>query len=74
MARLESPLGMENGLVEPFLETHTPEGLYKDTTLVQDRREVPVRVLKATCHDQKLTIVSSPDTLKASHAGGHTRC
>jgi hypothetical protein len=28
MARLESPLGVESGLVEPSLETHAPEGLY----------------------------------------------
>jgi hypothetical protein len=28
MGRLESPLKMENGLVEPSLEAHTPEGLY----------------------------------------------
>jgi hypothetical protein len=29
MARLENPLGMENGLVRPSLEAHTPEGLLR---------------------------------------------
>jgi hypothetical protein len=28
MARLESPLGVEDGLVEPSPEFHRPEGLY----------------------------------------------
>jgi hypothetical protein len=28
MAGLESPLGVENGLVEPSLEAHMPEGLH----------------------------------------------
>jgi hypothetical protein len=55
MARLESPLGVENDLVEPSPQAHPPEGIYIARTLVQDRREVPVRVMNATHHDQKLT-------------------
>jgi hypothetical protein len=54
MAKLESPLGLENGLVEPSPEAHVLEGLYMARTLVRDQREVPVRVLNATLHDQKL--------------------
>jgi hypothetical protein len=34
MAQLESPLRVENGLVEPSLEAHAPEGLYIASTLV----------------------------------------
>jgi hypothetical protein len=54
MARLESPLGVENGLVQPRPQAYTPEGIYIARTLVQDRQEVPVRVLNATHRDQKL--------------------
>jgi hypothetical protein len=57
MARLESPLGVENGLVETSPQAHLPEGIYKARTLVQDCQEVPMRVLNATHHDQKLTIL-----------------
>jgi hypothetical protein len=35
MAQLESPLGEENGLVEPSVEAHAPEGLYTARTLVR---------------------------------------
>jgi hypothetical protein len=42
-------------------------------TLVQDHHEVPMRVLNATCHDQKLT-KGFPVTLWASHAGDTTQC
>jgi hypothetical protein len=55
MARMESPLRVENGLVEPNPQTHQPEGIYVARTLVQDRQEVPVRVLNATRQEQKLT-------------------
>jgi hypothetical protein len=55
MARLEFPLGVVDGLVEPSPEAHAPEGLYVARTSVRDRRELPVRVLNATRRDQKLT-------------------
>jgi hypothetical protein len=55
LARFESPLGVENGLVEPSPQAHPPEGIYIARTLVQDRQEVPVRVVNATHRDQKLT-------------------
>jgi hypothetical protein len=48
------PLGVGNGLVEPNPEAHVPKRLYIARTLVQDQREVPVRVLNATLHDQRL--------------------
>jgi hypothetical protein len=51
---LESPLRVENGLVERSLQAHLPEGIYIARTLVQDRQKVPVRVLNATHQDQKL--------------------
>jgi hypothetical protein len=51
MARMENPLGVEYGLVEPSLQAHPPEGIYIARTLVQDRQEVPVRVLNATHRD-----------------------
>jgi hypothetical protein len=54
MAQLESPLGVENGLVKPYPEAHMPEGIYIDITLVQEHREVPVRVLNANRHDLML--------------------
>jgi hypothetical protein len=59
MARLQSPLGVENWLVEPSPEAHPPKGLYMARTLVRDRPEVPVRVVNATRRDQKLTKGSS---------------
>jgi hypothetical protein len=55
MARLESPLKVENGLVESNPEAHPPEGLFIAKTLVRDQQEVPVKVLNATCCDQKVT-------------------
>jgi hypothetical protein len=45
MARLESPLGEENALIESSPETHAPEGLYTAKTLVRAPREVSVRAL-----------------------------
>jgi hypothetical protein len=53
IARLESPLGVENGLAEPSPQAHPAEGIYVyiARTLVQDRQEVPVRVLNATHRD-----------------------
>jgi hypothetical protein len=54
IARLESPLGVENGLVEPSPQAHPPDRIYIARTLVQDCQEVPVRVLNATHWDQKL--------------------
>jgi hypothetical protein len=53
MARLESPLGVENGLVEVSPEAYGPEELYMARTLVRNRRLIPVRVLNASCHNQK---------------------
>jgi hypothetical protein len=57
MARLESPLGVENGLVEQSPQAHPPEGNYSyiTRTLVKDWQKLPVRVLNATYCDQKLT-------------------
>jgi hypothetical protein len=55
MARLESPLGVENDLVETNPQAHPPKGIYIARTLVQDCREVPVTVLNTTHRDQKLT-------------------
>jgi hypothetical protein len=46
--RLETPLGVENGLVEPSPHPHPPEGLDMARTLVQDRRKVPVRGFNVT--------------------------
>jgi hypothetical protein len=54
MARMENPLGVENGLVEPSQQAHPPEGINIARTLVHDRQEVPVRVLNSTHRDQKL--------------------
>jgi hypothetical protein len=54
MARLESSLGVENGLVEQSPQAHLPEGIYIARTLVQDHWEVPVRVLNAMYRKQKL--------------------
>jgi hypothetical protein len=55
MARLQSHLGVENGLVEPSPQETPTEGIYIARTMVQDRQEVPVRVLNATHRDQKPT-------------------
>jgi hypothetical protein len=54
MAKLESPLGVENGVVEPSLQAYPPEGIYIARTLVRDRRRVPLRVMNAIRRDQKL--------------------
>jgi hypothetical protein len=51
--RLESPLRVENALVEPSLKAHPLERFYIVRTLARDLWEVPMRVLNATCHDQK---------------------
>jgi hypothetical protein len=73
MARMENLLGVDNGLVDPSPQANQPEGIYIATTLVQDRQELPVRVMDATHTDQKLkrgshlahcepvTLVTSPD-------------
>jgi hypothetical protein len=55
MARMESPLGVENSLVEPNPQAHPLEGIYIARTLVQDRQEVPVGILSTIHRDQKLT-------------------
>jgi hypothetical protein len=55
MARMQNPLRVEIGLVEPSPQVHPPEGIYIARTLVQDRQEVTVRVLNVTHRDQKLT-------------------
>jgi hypothetical protein len=55
MDRIKNPLGVENGLVEPSLQAHPPEGIYVARALVQDHQVVPVRVLNATHRYQKLT-------------------
>jgi hypothetical protein len=55
MARLQRQLGVENELVETCPQAPPLEGIYIAITLVQYRQEVPVRVLNATHHDQKLT-------------------
>jgi hypothetical protein len=66
------PLGVGNGLREPRLETHNPEGTYIARTLVQDRREVPARVMNTTCQDQTLTEGSPRSTMRTSHANDST--
>jgi hypothetical protein len=52
LARMESPFGMENDLVEPNPQSHPTEGSYITTILVQDRQEVPVRILNTTHREQ----------------------
>jgi hypothetical protein len=49
------PLEVENGLVEPSPEAHSPEGLYIARTPIRDWWEVPVTVLNTSRRDQKLT-------------------
>jgi hypothetical protein len=51
--------GSADGLVEPSLEAHTPEELYRARTPVQDHWEVTMRVLNATRPNQKITKGSS---------------
>lgn len=58
IAGLESPFGVENGLVEPSPQAHPLEGIYIARTLVQERREVPVKILNATHRDRKFTRAS----------------
>jgi hypothetical protein len=53
------PLGVKNCLFEPNPQAHPPEGIYITRTLVQDRQEVPVRILNVTHLDLKLTRGSS---------------
>jgi hypothetical protein len=55
MVGLERVLGVEKSLIIPSPEAHTPKGLYLDRTMVRDHREVQVRVLNVTRHDQRLT-------------------
>jgi hypothetical protein len=71
MVRLESPLEVESGLVEPEPQAHPPAGIYTDRTLVQNRREVPARVLNTTHYDHTLARWAplsdcDPDTLVTS--------
>jgi hypothetical protein len=66
IARLESPLGVENGLVEQSQQAQQPEGIYIARTLVQYRQEVAVRVFNATYRDQKSTIDSLGHTMSQS--------
>jgi hypothetical protein len=54
ITRLESPLGVENGLVEQSPQAHPPEGIYIARTFVQDCQEVPLRALNAMHWKQKL--------------------
>jgi hypothetical protein len=69
-----TPLGVENGLLEPSPETHPPEGLYIARTLARDRREVLLWVRNATLrnqqkltkgshltHSEPVTLVALPD-------------
>jgi hypothetical protein len=60
------PLGVENGLIEPSLEAHAPEGLYIASTLIRDCQEVTVMVLNAT-HCEQLTKGSPWHTVSQSH-------
>jgi hypothetical protein len=55
MAQLESSLRAQNGLVKKNPEAHPPAELYIARTLVQNCCEISMRVLNATCLDQKLT-------------------
>jgi hypothetical protein len=41
MARFESTLGVENGLIEPSLEAHAPKGLYIARILVWESSSWP---------------------------------
>jgi hypothetical protein len=54
MGRLERLVGVESGIVEPRPQAHLPKGIYIAQTLVQECQEVPITVLNATHHDQKL--------------------
>jgi hypothetical protein len=78
MAQFESPLRVEDGLIEPNPEAHALEGLYIARTLARDRCEVRVRVLSATLHDQKFMkgspmvhcepgMLVTPPTVEQSH-------
>jgi hypothetical protein len=46
------PLGVQNCLVEPYPEAHSPQRIYIAKNLFRDRLEVPGRVLNATRLDQ----------------------
>jgi hypothetical protein len=72
MGRLERPLGVGNGLIEPSPKAHQREGMYIARSLFKDWKKVPVRVLNNTHHDQKLTRGSAqaqyePITLVTTH-------
>jgi hypothetical protein len=54
MARLENLFGVESGTVEPSPRVHLSKRIYIAQTLVQECQEVPIMVLNATHHDQKL--------------------
>jgi hypothetical protein len=53
MAKLESPLGIENGLVESSPQARPHDGIYVARTLTRDSREVPVRVMNVNRREQK---------------------
>jgi hypothetical protein len=55
MARMEITPGVENGLVEPNPQAHQPEGIQITRTVIQDRQEIPVRIVYTTHGDQNLT-------------------
>jgi hypothetical protein len=73
VARLESPLEVENDLVEPSPQAHPPEEICIARTMVKDCQKVPMRVLIATHRDRKVirgsplaqcepvTLVTTPD-------------
>jgi hypothetical protein len=73
MAKLDSPLRFECGLVETSPEARPPRVIYIARTPVQDRREVQVSVLNTThreqvlargshlAHSEPVTLVTPPD-------------
>jgi hypothetical protein len=78
MDRMDSPLGVKNGLVEPNLQAHPPEGFYINRPLVQVRQEVPDRTMNTTIRDQNLTWVNplaycDPVKMVIPPGGGHRR-
>jgi hypothetical protein len=60
-------------MVDQSPEVHPTEGLYIARTLIQDRQEVPMRVLNATHHDQKLAKAFPPQAV-TTQAGDPTQC
>jgi hypothetical protein len=59
MSRLEYPLGVENGLVEPSPQTHPPKEIYIARTSFQGRLEVLLSDLNAT-HREQVRMKGSP--------------